>query len=130
MRLTAALVACATLMLGLAPGARAAHYYLALGDSLAAGFQAPPARPHAGHVDDVYTRALRRQRDLRLVNIACLGTTSTTLMSGDLCSATAGPQLRRAVSFLRRHRGKVSLVTIDSGEMTSGPLAGPGSRSR
>lgn len=128
MRLTAALVACAALMLGLAPGALASHshYYLALGDSLAAGFQAPPARPHAGYVDDVYANAVRRQRDLRLVNIACLGTTSTTLMSGDLCSATAGPQLHHAVSFLRRHRGKVSLVTIDIGGNDIGAACGTG----
>ena len=112
-------------MLGLAPGARAAHYYLALGDSLAAGFQAPP-RPHAGYVDDLHAQALRRQPDLRLVNIACLGATSTTLMSGDLCSATAGPQLRRAVRFLRRHRGKVSLVTIDIGGNDIGAACGTG----
>ena len=126
MRLTAALVACAALMLGLAPGARATHYYLALGDSLAAGFQAPPARAHAGYVDDLYAWALRRQRGLRLVNIACLGTTSTTLMSGDLCSASAGSQLRRAVSFLRRHRAKVSLVTIDVGGNDIGAACGTG----
>jgi len=126
MRLTAALVACAALMLGLAPGARAAHYYLALGDSLAAGFQAPPVKPHAGYVDGLYARALRRQRDLRLANVACLGATSATLMSGDLCSATAGPQLQRAVRFLRRHRGKVSLVTIDIGGNDIGAACGTG----
>ncbi|HEV7175778.1 MAG TPA: SGNH/GDSL hydrolase family protein [Solirubrobacteraceae bacterium] len=126
MRLTAALVACAALMLGFVPGARAAHYYLALGDSLAAGFQAPPAKPHAGYVDDLYAPALRRQRDLRLVNVACLGATSTTLMSGDLCSATAGPQLRRAIRFLRRHRGNVSLVTLDIGGNDIGAACGTG----
>jgi lysophospholipase L1-like esterase len=126
MRVTAVLVACAALMLGLAPEARAAHYYLALGDSLAAGFQAPPARPHAGYVDDIYAQALRRQPDLRLVNVACLGATSTTLMSGDLCSATAGPQLRRAMRFLRGHRRKMSLVTIDIGGNDIGAACGSG----
>jgi lysophospholipase L1-like esterase len=126
MRLTIVLVAAAALMLGPAPRARAAHYYLALGDSLAAGFQAPPARPNAGYVDDVYANAVRRQRDLRLVNLACLGATSATLMSGDLCSATAGPQLRRAVAFLRHHRGKVSLVTIDIGGNDIGAACGSG----
>ncbi len=119
--LTAALAAALA-----APPALAAHYYLALGDSLAAGFQAAPSLPDAGYVDDLYALRRRRQPDLQLLNIACLGTTTGTLISGDLCTHSAGPQLTQAVRFLHLHRGRVSLLTIDIGGNDIGAACGSG----
>ena len=103
-----------------------AHYYLALGDSLAQGWEAPPTRPTSGYVDDLFARRRARRHDLRLVNIACLGATSATLQSGDLCTGPAGPQLSRAVRFLRAHRRAIDLVTIDIGGNDIGAACGTG----
>ena len=118
--------ACAGWLLCFPAVSLGAHYYLALGDSLAAGFQAPPTQPNAGYVDDLYAQRRKRQRDLRLVNIACLGTSSATLMTGDLCTSAAGPQLRHAVTFLRAHRRAINLVTIDIGGNDIGAACGTG----
>ncbi|HWE65859.1 MAG TPA: SGNH/GDSL hydrolase family protein, partial [Acidimicrobiales bacterium] len=51
---------------------------------------------------------------LQLVNLACSGETTQTMMAHSLC-APGGSQLRNAVSFLRTHRGATALVTIDIG---------------
>lgn len=118
------LLAAATAALLLPQPAAAAHYYVALGDSLAAGFEAGPSVPGSGYVDRIYSRLRSRQHDLQLVNVACLGTTSATLQSGDLCTGAAGPQLTQAVRFLRSHRGSISLVTIDIGGNDIGASCG------
>jgi hypothetical protein len=70
----ATLVACAAALVVPAHAA-AAHYYLALGDSLAVGFESPPYALPAGYADDLYARLRRRQRDLQLCNFACVGAT-------------------------------------------------------
>ncbi|MGA8459547.1 MAG: SGNH/GDSL hydrolase family protein, partial [Streptosporangiaceae bacterium] len=52
---------------------------------------------------------------LRLVKLGCSGETTHTMIDGGICSYPAHSQLAEAIRFLRAHRGKVSLVTIDIG---------------
>jgi lysophospholipase L1-like esterase len=111
--------------------------YLALGDSLAFGYQQakfeellPNESPTAfdtGYVDDL--AAVFRQRDPRLevVNDGCPGETTDSFISGP-CEYqlsfplhhpySAGPgssQLADALSYLGSHRNHVSPITIDIG---------------
>lgn len=106
-------VAC-LLAVATAPAAASARsYYLALGDSLATGYQPDPAiSPDEGYVARVH-RALNH--GLILENLACNGATTATLLSGGGACAYDGAdsQLDAAESFLRRHR--VRLITIDIG---------------
>ena len=57
-------------------GGGATAYYLALGDSLAAGYQ--PGRPgiHKGYVDDLWRSARQQIPGLGLRDIGCRGETS------------------------------------------------------
>jgi lysophospholipase L1-like esterase len=52
--------------------------------------------------------------NLHLVNMACSGETTTSMMSGSMC-APGGSQYQNALAFLRAYRGSVALVTIDIG---------------
>jgi lysophospholipase L1-like esterase len=115
------------------------HYYLSLGDSLAAGFQPtlPPGQNFGddGYANQLYTIEQAQIPKLKLVKIACSGETTTTMITalptvdvpgigpvpyegrGDhfFCSFPHGSQLAEAVNFLHAHRGFVSFVTIDIG---------------
>jgi lysophospholipase L1-like esterase len=88
-------------------------YYLALGDSLAAGYQPDPAISRAeGYVGRV-SAALPR---LTLRNLGCDGATTSSLLSGGGCTYDgAASQLAAAEQFLRQHRRHVGLITIDIG---------------
>ncbi len=95
------------------------HYYLALGNSISFGYQ-PNLDFSNGFVDDVFTD-LQKANVTDLVNYACAGETSTTMISGN-CSgrlihhnAYTGPQLDAAISFLNQHAGTVNPVTLDIG---------------
>jgi lysophospholipase L1-like esterase len=109
------------------------HYYLALGDSLAMGFQ--PDLYAQAYRDDGYV-ALLHQRlaasdpKLELENVSCGGETTISMIDGsqppDVALSCGSPnfyrhwyphktQLAEAVNFLAGHKGKVSLVTIDIG---------------
>jgi lysophospholipase L1-like esterase len=102
-----------TLALAAPAAADARSYYLALGDSLAAGYQPDPTISR----DEGYVAQIHRALDHRLLleNVACDGATTTTLLTGGGgCTYRDGAsQLAAAESFLRRHR--VALVTIDIG---------------
>jgi lysophospholipase L1-like esterase len=104
-------------------GDPAVHYYVAVGDSLAAG-------PERGGDANDYPEQLfvnLRQADpnLRLVRFGCGGETTASMISaslpwegrgeGYLCSYPHGSQLADAARFLQAHRQFVSLVTIDIG---------------
>jgi lysophospholipase L1-like esterase len=105
------------LALGVPPAsAHPAAYYLALGDSLAAGYQPDPAIGRdKGYVARIH-RALSRGHGLVLENLGCDGATTTTLLTGGGCSyGAAGSQLAAAERFLRRHPHRIRLVTIDIG---------------
>jgi lysophospholipase L1-like esterase len=94
-------------------------YYLALGDSLAVGVQPDAAgtsvETRSGYPDQLYATLRRSHPGLRLVKLGCPGETTTTMINGGLCTYSGGPQLAAAASFLRAHRARVSLVTIDIG---------------
>ena len=96
-----------------------AVYYLALGDSLSQGVQpgasGPSVRTRYGYADQLYTALRSRQPGLRLVKLGCPGETTVTMIHGGICSYAGGSQLAAAVRFLRAHRGRVSLVTLDIG---------------
>lgn len=98
---------------------RPASYYLALGDSLSRGVQpnaAGASVPTAsGYADQLYALLRVRYRGLRLVKLGCNGETTSTMIAGGLCRYRAGSQLATALAFLRAHRVRVSLITLDIG---------------
>jgi lysophospholipase L1-like esterase len=94
-------------------------YYLALGDSLAFGYQPDLDFSH-GYVDDFYSN-LQGHGVQSLANMACPGETSNTFINGG-CSYSylrkylyIGAQLAAAVHFLKAHPGQVSPITLDIG---------------
>ena len=93
------------------------HYYVSLGDSLAAGTQ--PDRPYTdeGYANQLYAGLRGATSKLRLVKLGCPGETTVTMVFGGLshCRYPHGTQLAEAVSFLHAHRQAISLVTIDLG---------------
>lgn len=94
-------------------------YYLSLGDSLAQGIQPGPTgidRPTGqGYPDQLETMLRPSIPALRLVKLGCSGETTATMVYGGRCHYAAGTQLAQATRFLRSHRGRVALVTIDIG---------------
>src|SRR5262245_50597766 len=102
-------------------------YYLALGDSIAYGFEPtgkPGARPatfDTGYVDVLAARLRTLAPKLRVVNFGCPGESTMTFTRGG-CPAFAdgfklhdgfrGAQLDAARSFLRAHPGQVSPITL------------------
>jgi lysophospholipase L1-like esterase len=94
-------------------------YYLSLGDSLAVGVQ-PDSSGASVPTDDGYPNKLYgmlrgKDTQLRLVKLGCSGETTETMIHGGICSYPGGSQLTAAEAFLRDHRGRVALVTIDIG---------------
>ena len=96
-----------------------ASYYLALGDSLSQGVQPDSAGVSVdtpdGYADQLYAALRPRHPGLRLVKLGCNGETTATMISGGICRYAGGSQLAAAVSFLRAHGSRVSLITIDIG---------------
>ena len=102
-------------------------YYLALGDSIAYGFQTskalaglPPDAFSTGYVD-LFAAQLRQLRPhIATVNYSCPGESTTSFLlpciwktSGHaLHNDYPGPQLDAALVFLAAHRGKVSPITL------------------
>lgn len=100
-------------------------YYLALGDSLATGYQ-PQAKAAGalttcgyqyGYACDLYKALHKSHSNLQAVNLSCPGETTTSMLTGvgSPCFSAGPPQLARALQFLARHRGQVALITIDIG---------------
>jgi lysophospholipase L1-like esterase len=120
-------------------------YYLALGDSLAYGFQqakfdselpnVDPATFNTGYVDDFSARLAKLSPGIQVINEGCPGETSDSLIQGNV---TTGPghcgrgsgwpwallhhpytdshtQLSDAIAFLTAHPRQTSPVTIDIG---------------
>jgi lysophospholipase L1-like esterase len=103
----------------------ATQYYLAVGDSLAQGFQ-PIGGPTDGVLADPgynqgYTNELFKTvrgatpGELRLVDLGCKGESTTSMTAGGRCPYAAGSQLAQAVAFLDANAGKVAFITIDLG---------------
>ena len=97
------------------PAVRGAGYYLALGDSLAAGFQNGADHRTEGYVGAVRKAVEDRDGATELVNLACSGETTTTMLRGGECTYGRGSQLAEAEQFLRDHAANVRLVTLDIG---------------
>jgi lysophospholipase L1-like esterase len=98
--------------------------YLAVGDSLAAGYQ--PSNPgdrtdrtggYAGPVRAGLAAEQPRSRAPQLVNLGCPGETTETLARGGLCHYPAGSQLADAVALLRRQPDDAAqtVVTVQIG---------------
>ena len=96
-------------------------YYLALGDSLAAGYQpahddvGAGAHPTEGYADDVLAGIKASDPKTRLVNLACPGERSTTMVSGRICAYDEGSQLDQALEFLHAHGRYTRAVTVQIG---------------
>ena len=102
-------------------------YYLALGDSVAYGFQpsaskgTPPSAFDTGYVDVFAARLRALAPKIRVVNYSCPGESTRTFIAGG-CSGRhdvkglhdpyKGAQLKAAVAFLRAHPGEVSPITL------------------
>ena len=94
-------------------------YYLALGDSLAFGYQPDLVWNH-GYVDDFFSN-LKSHGTTNEANMSCSGETSSTFINGG-CPYPylrkfpyIGAQLNAAVAYLQVHAGQVSPVTLDVG---------------
>lgn len=89
--------------------------YLALGDSLAFGYQPNKDFTH-GYVSDFY-QDLQKHGVKALTNLGCPGETSYTMVLGFCPDAPKGtpPQLSAALHYLATHAGHVSPVTLDIG---------------
>jgi lysophospholipase L1-like esterase len=112
------------------------HYYLALGDSLAYGFQQAKFNAqvasghvhasafHTGYVDDLAALLRTVQDPIPTVNFGCPGETTASYFVGcawhavrglPLHNTYAGSQKAAALAFLGRHRRQVGLITLDNG---------------
>lgn len=95
---------------------KATGYYLALGDSLAAGYQPGVGDDRdGGYVGLVHAAVTQTAPKTRLVNLACSGETSVTLVSGGRCDYELGSQLAQALDFLEDRGQFTRVVTIDIG---------------
>jgi lysophospholipase L1-like esterase len=116
---TRPVVGLAALVAGLRHRGASPAYYLSLGDSLSQGIQPDPAGTNGptdqGYPNQLETMLRTNIPELRLVKLGCSGETTMTMIRGGVCSYPAGSQLTQAIRFLRAHRGKVALVTIDIG---------------
>lgn len=99
-----------------APAENATGWYLAMGDSLAAGYQPGQGDDRTGgYVGGVLDAVQVSAPKTRLTNLACSGETVVTMVSGGRCAYEEGSQLAEALVFLRAHRDTTRLVTIDIG---------------
>ena len=89
------------------------QYYVAMGDSLAAGTGASTTAND--YVSLVYQHELARHPGLQLENLGCGGATTASVINGPGCSYSTGTQLGDAEAFLRSHPGQVEMLTIDIG---------------
>lgn len=117
--MSAAAAVCAPVIVSSATPASAApsdQYYVALGDSLAAGYQ-PTAGDDktGGYVGGVLASLKKDNPNTKLTNLACSGEETTSMTTGSICSYPEGSQLAAAEAFLKKHQGQISLVTLDLG---------------
>jgi len=94
-------------------------YYLSLGDSLSQGVQPAPSGQSVvtsrGYPDRLAAMLRPELPHLRLVKLGCSGETTATMIHGGICSYPEGSQLNQAIRFLRLHRERTALITIDIG---------------
>ena len=111
-----------------ASAAAGTQYYVSLGDSYAAGYQASGRGKGAtttnGFAYQVVRRAKAKGYHYTLVNFGCGGATTASMLSSSGCtSGQYGPgaahysatQTAAAVAFLKAHRGHIALITVSIG---------------
>jgi lysophospholipase L1-like esterase len=114
-------------------------YYLALGDSIAYGYQpgkgGGPGAFDTGYVDPFAAHLRKLSPKIHVVNYGCPGESSVTFTKGGCPALREGPklhdpfrgaQLKAALSFLRAHRGKVSPITLTLWGNDLAPLSAKG----
>lgn len=94
-------------------------HYLAIGDSLAFGYQPDVDYVH-GYANYFYAN-LKQHGTTTYDNLGCPGETTATMISGG-CPYSflrkyfyTGAQLTAAVNYIKKHAGQVSPVTLDIG---------------
>ena len=118
------------------------HYYLALGDSLAFGYQQAKFNAEAaagsvdaatfdtGYVDDFAAKLRAVKHPTRTVNFGCPGETTASYFSAcawnaalglPLHNAYSGSQEAAALAFIGAHRNQVSPITLDLGANDTTP---------
>lgn len=115
--------ATATLPSGRAAGVVAQNgpYYVAVGASESVGVQPSPGTRRGkptddGYANDVAAMEQHRWPGLQLEEYGCPGiTVQAALDGGSRCTYPRGSEVRTAVSFLRAHRGRTVLITVDLG---------------
>jgi lysophospholipase L1-like esterase len=97
----------------------AKQYYLALGDSLAFGYQ--PDKDYQHGYADLFAQDLKKKGVKAYANMSCVGESSFTMITG-LCPYSAlrkypyqGSQLQAATNYIKQHSGQVSPVTLSIG---------------
>jgi lysophospholipase L1-like esterase len=90
------------------------QHYLALGDSLAFGFQPNGDFTH-GYVTDLF-QMIQSEGVQDVKNLGCPSESSTTFINGGICPYSPfSSQLAAAEAFLHANAGKVSPITLDIG---------------
>jgi lysophospholipase L1-like esterase len=113
------------------PAAAFGHtsYYVSLGDSYAQGVQPIGAGlrdvpTNSGYTDFLYKKARKVVPGLRLVKLGCGGANTDSMINGTkrcgerlpyASTSKATSQLTYAAKFMRKHRGRIALVTISIG---------------
>jgi len=110
------------------PGNDAAHYYVSVGDSVAAGTQ--PGKPFSneGYADQLYASLAQQDPKLQLVKLGCPGETTQSMITGiqSPCPHQYGSQIGDVVVFLQQHSKSVRYITIDIGANDVLPCASTG----
>jgi len=91
-------------------------YYLALGDSLSVGWQAPGQETSQGYANDLFKVYKKEIPKLLLQELGCPGETTGTMINGSCDGGTVysdGNQLAQAEAFIATN--KVAMITIDIG---------------
>ncbi len=128
-RLILIAIAAALALPGVAQAAKKPSYYVSLGDSYAAGYQ-PTAQGQGkttrkGFAYQLVGKAKKRGHKLKLVNFGCGGETSSSILERKSeCGRGLGPggekyggrtQAKAAERFIKKHRGRVALITVSIG---------------
>jgi len=89
--------------------------YLALGDSLAFGFQPNGDFTH-GYAVDLFQTLQAQNHFGNFVDLGCPGETSSTFINGTCpVSSQPPPQFATALAYLKQNAGNVGLVTLQIG---------------
>jgi lysophospholipase L1-like esterase len=108
------------------PAGNPSEYFISLGDSYAVGYQSDVGHTTLhGPANQLVALARNRGYRFKLVNFGCGGATTTTMLTqldcpqAALMPGAAGyrgkTQVQAAVAFIKRHPGRVGLVTISIG---------------